>query len=152
MLTLEIARATAKKIVEERGNTVYNPGGLNQCFYAPLDVVINHPKATQVFKSFAQDVKDRIESGTRVSPANETGCLVGEILKENNLLSDNLIAKGGPISEYNYWFDENLRLDTVVVTYLSLLQEKQDSGATWQDAFTYANLHIEDRIKEKKNA
>lgn len=113
-LTLDMIHKSEDKLLKEYGeNFVYNPDGLNKCFYNPN------------------------ENG----PQKDVGCIVGEIFKDNNLLTPAIIKNGQDVTTL-------IRLALVEVdneetkTYLGILQYQQDKGASWGKAVKTAKEEI----------
>jgi hypothetical protein len=125
VLTLDRARAAAKKIADERGDTQYRKGG-HSCFYAPLPEILD-----------ADDVKNLKERFPLLDVPLTSGCMIGELLKDEGLLTDAIKHDFGMVGflvEQSY-----LSVDSDETTrYLEVMQHAQDHGSTWQEAYNQA--------------
>lgn len=129
VLTLERARKAALKIVQERGNTIYSPDGKGMCRY----IAITDPDIILTQKAMGVDTTVR----------EHTGCLVGELLDNEDLLTREIAISGESIDEIIE--SEILKIsDNRVTGYLNDLQLQQDGGASWIDAYRFAEMRLVD--------
>jgi hypothetical protein len=81
---------------------------------------------------------------TTVAPgANKTGCLIGEILKELGLLTDDIARYGGVF--HNVLEDsDDLRaeLSPRAQELMTFMQVRQDNGQTWREVLDAAYTEV----------
>jgi len=116
-MNLQKAVATAREIVNERGDFVYNPINIGgRCAYVP----ITDPR-------FPESAKTDAAPGAQTSP-----CLVGEIFLRTDGLTD---AQASSTQGVATTFPD---LDRNTTAFLRALQGAQDSGASWSQALAEA--------------
>jgi len=124
-MNLQKAVATAREIVKERGDFVYNPINIGgRCAYVP----ITDPR-------FPESLKDYAAPGAKVSP-----CLVGEIFLRTDGLTD---AQASAVEGVSFTFPH---LDKNTKAFLRILQNEQDSGASWGQALAEALTMLQNEM------
>lgn len=118
-LDLATARRYAAQVVEAQGRDfVYNPNGAMKCLYVP-----------------APDADDS-------DPRGKTGCLVGRILDLHGVTAHHnseapIADMVNPDCAVSAGLLEGA-MDDDTLQYLTVLQDSQDGGNSWGDAFDRA--------------
>jgi hypothetical protein len=126
MLTLEQARQYARYEVDRMGaDFVYNPAGkFNTCLYV----------------RFA-DYPGELERAPAALGAHHTGCIVGSIISRAGLMNDTIARSTKSVD--TLIAQRMLRVDSDrTQLYLIDLQNAQDRGRSWGDAFTVAEENL----------
>lgn len=128
VLTLEMIREAAKAAVEEMGPDFRYANGAQTCSYVP-----------ETDPRFPLDASDLVADGAAV-----TGCLVGEVLRRTNFLTDEIAESTDSIfGLVENGFIPGVRVDNDVKhLYLSILQHNQDHGTTWREAYNRAEAGV----------
>lgn len=131
ILTYDMVTSTTEALISEKGrNFCYNAEGeTSGCFYAPVPLV-----QKIALENDADDMVYSASSVTADSAKQETGCLIGEILNRNGLLTDKIRMSGNRIStliDLGY-----VKVDTPETRLLLLrMQAAQDMRRSWGDAY-----------------
>lgn len=130
VLTLEQVRNSARKIVAVRGRDFrymtraeYDSGNLPVCAYVP-----------------STDERFPYRKDLATGASRETGCLVGEILKELGALTDTVAQSTDPIDSLVRQGD--VPATSEARTFLRELQSAQDRASTWGDALDTAEALV----------
>ncbi len=157
ILTLPIATSTARQILVERGRDfIYNDFEEkgSGCFYAPVSEVrklkdkgVLAPTAINpaaIYEGIL--VKDiDINSVPENSPKRLTGCFIGEILRRNGLLTEEITVCGNTVASLIAAGRIQVA-DDYVNTFLSSVQYNQDLRETWGTAYDKAMIRVAEQL------
>lgn len=118
-ITFEMVFASALRVITKMGpDFVYSPGGNTGCIYVPK----TDPRATLFV---AQNKGD--------CGRDECGCMIGEILEDLGLMTDEIASCGGSIAILfkSGW----LEATEEAALLMTMIQSSQDFGSTWGEAF-----------------
>lgn len=105
----------------------YNDDNGGSCAYVPT----SDPRCPISYLS-------RVSSG-----ANVTGCLIGEILKELGLLTDDIALYGGIFADVLDDYDDlRKELSPRAQDVMVFMQVRQDNGQTWRECLDAAYSKI----------
>jgi len=128
-LKLPFARTAVEMAMQKQGRDfVYAPIP-GPCMYVPAD----DPRTGAV-----------VGWGPLNDSIKKTGCLVGEALALLGLRTDAVAVGGGSV--YSLWSDGRVAMTEQTREYLQIVQDVQDRGSTWGEAFDKAESEVE-RIK-----
>src|SRR5882757_1002898 len=130
-LTYEKAVEYAEAVVAERGaGFAYSDGGSDYCFY----ISTTDPR-------FELIEFDGEEDEIPAEGAAVTGCLVGEILKRADLLTDSVTTARKSINQL--CVNGEVPADPEARYFLAYLQSEQDFGASWSQALASAKENVQ---------
>lgn len=126
MITYDQVVEAADKLVEERGPGYRYSNGDQVCFYVPIPEFL----ATDI-TGYVRTTAEAIAANT---PAQTSGCLVGEILKSLNYDMKKLATETASVNEF---LPRKRKFHAKAITFLTDIQALQDDGETWANAVSY---------------
>jgi hypothetical protein len=132
-LTLDRTRELTKEIIDQTPEDfVYLPIGQQGCYYDTRSLEFLKATALRILRGVEPD-----ESDPRITHC----CLVGEVLKRHDPEMYAEIASADS-SIYELVRDYNMPVQDNALEYLGNLQQSQDGGHTWHEAYSFAEDSI----------
>lgn len=124
-----IREVMAQAVAERGADFVYNPGGVESCYYTSMLLDRHAPHQTL-------DADD---------PRSKTGCLIGEVMRRLGIPVDALARIQGGVSSLAIQLQDRglAAMDTPVIICLSSAQSTQDNGSTWGAALAEFDKAVE---------